>query len=257
MTLTTWIATNLTRKTVYQIASEKGLKEEELEQTLQETTTLLDGIKYLCLPTTSPDATKEAPRKPTDSGGTPVEIQAGETWKSSLLLGNIMSPEMLDKFLKFYSAKNDRTLAVPQTKKLEPIAAPPFPSDPKTAALKVRKSSLDSLTSVLQELTKFHSQNKKHKRRKGKKKGLDSDAREGTFCNTMEESGDEEQRVDEWEMVEGETGLKATDHHPCFNANQTIYIGFNSFYQFEWKINPDFGNQGPKFMLVDTSDNLK
>lgn len=49
LTLTTWIATNLTKKTIYQLASDRGANADELEETLQTTTSVIDGVSYLCL----------------------------------------------------------------------------------------------------------------------------------------------------------------------------------------------------------------
>ncbi|KAA1115037.1 hypothetical protein PGT21_030031 [Puccinia graminis f. sp. tritici] len=256
LTLTTWIATNLTRKTVYQIASEQGLKEEELEKTLQETGTLLDGLKYLCLPNTTDPTKEEPPQAPVNLPNTP-DIQAVENSKKALL--GLLSPEMLDKFAKFYSSKTEKITDPKPTRQPQQSNPEPSPIGQNNSNLKtknVKESPLDSLTSVFHEFSKFQLQNMKRNKGKSKKRksdldkedgGGDDDNESGKNCKEVHEA------EDDWELVENEI-ISRFNNQPTFNANETVYIGFNNLYQFEWHTNKDIHqNQGTKFVLVDTS----
>jgi hypothetical protein len=251
LTLTSWIATNLTRKTVYQIASEQGLKDEELEQTLQETSTLLDGIKYLCLPAATDQATcKDEPQESTDLDGK-TGIQAVENSKNSLL--GMLSPEMLEKFANFYSSKNNKIADAKSQKSDSTVSPSDNLNDAKSTKKNAKESPLDSLTSVFQEFTKFQHQDMKQKKRKSGKKDLDPDT--GKYNVEVGKSHKDflKHEEEDWELVEREMILSSNLDQPTFNANETVYIGFNNVYQFEWKMNPDRKNQATKFRLVDTS----
>ncbi|KAH9473606.1 hypothetical protein MJO29_000677 [Puccinia striiformis f. sp. tritici] len=268
LTLTTWIATNLTRKTVYQIASEQGLKEEELEKTLQETSTLLEGIKYLCLPTAtnSPGEKTEEPGR----AGTPEFTPADTNIKNPLL--GILDPELLNRFIKFYSSKTDGKIAhveiQPEPQKPSPFEVSPSNrqiNDPNTTKRKkpVKESPLDSLTSVFHEFSKFQRQTmiKRKKRKLAKKDSsadldplhVDLDPNSIRASKTITNLDHQKAEEEDWELVEREIDSKGEDQL-TLNVNETIFIGFNALYQFEWHINQDIGkNGGTKFKLVDKS----
>ncbi|KAG0150957.1 hypothetical protein CROQUDRAFT_72470 [Cronartium quercuum f. sp. fusiforme G11] len=49
LAVTTWFATTLAKKTIYQLATERGVKEDELEDTLKTSATVIDSLKYASL----------------------------------------------------------------------------------------------------------------------------------------------------------------------------------------------------------------
>ncbi|OAV91170.1 hypothetical protein PTTG_28051 [Puccinia triticina 1-1 BBBD Race 1] len=247
------------------VHSEQGLKEEELEKTLQETSTLLDGIKYLCLPNAADPTGKEHEQEAVDPSGT-TETQAVETSKNALL--GILTPEMLDRFTKFYSSKSDKvTLDLkPQSPNAEgsPTRQPQkshlegspetTQSDSKSKGRNLRESPLDSLTSVFHDFSRFQRQNMKRRKGKSMQRKSDSDnvpsGDKDKTANILTEDREEEE---DWELVESDMISRFNDQ-PTFNANETVYIGFNVLYQFEWHMNNDVkNNPGTRFKLVDTS----
>ncbi|PLW34809.1 hypothetical protein PCASD_12667 [Puccinia coronata f. sp. avenae] len=160
---------------------------------------------------------------------------------------------MLEKFANFYSSKNNKIADAKSQKSDSTVSPSDNLNDAKSTKKNAKESPLDSLTSVFQEFTKFQHQDMKQKKRKLGKKDLDPDT--GKYNVEVGKSHKDflKHEEEDWELVEREMILSSNLDQPTFNANETVYIGFNNVYQFEWKMNPDRKNQATKFRLVDTS----
>lgn len=87
LAVTTWFATTLTKKTIYQLSIERGVNQEDLEKTLKTSSMIIDSIKYA---TVSNTFLKNAVEGTHTSGSSSTSVKSDRQALISSITGGIL-----------------------------------------------------------------------------------------------------------------------------------------------------------------------